>query len=286
MNTIVCVKQVWDIRASIKVEDGKPVQREPGPVKVINSRDVAALEEAMRLKELYGGEVTAISLDDEEVGSTLYHCLARGVDRAIHLFYTGAEGLDDLSLSTSIGRAIRGLDYDLILCGDRSQDEGRGCMAAFLADFLGCPQVTKVVKLEVSPEQKAATVWRQLERGWREEMECQLPAVMGVERTTLEPKYVSLFSRSSASARPLQHLDAETGEGQGNSLKVIEVTPPRPRTKKTFVPDASLSPEERFQFLISGGTPKKNSDIVEGETVKVAKEVAEFLKREGFLTPE
>ena len=87
---------------------------------------------------------------------------------------------------------------------------------------------------------------------------------------------------------PLAYVSkhAEIGEGKINFLQVIEVTPPRPRTKKTFVPDASLSPEERFQFLISGGTPKKNSDIVEGETVKVAKEVAEFLKREGFLTPE
>jgi electron transfer flavoprotein beta subunit len=192
--------------------------------------------------------------------------------------------MDAPSLSASIGRVISSLDYDLVLCGDRSQDEGRGCVPAFLADYLGCSQVTKVIKLEVSPDRKLVNVWRKLERGWREEIECQLPAVMGIERTALEPRYMSVFSVKASYNRPLTRVEAEIGEGRKRFLQIVELIPPRPRTKKIFVPDASLSPEERFQLLLSGGAaPKKSSDYVEGTSEQVAKEVVNFLSEQGFL---
>jgi len=289
MRTIVCVKQTLDTRALIKAEDGRIVQKEPTPAKVANPKDIAALEEAIHLKELLGGEVTVISLGDEEVESILYQCLARGVDRAIHILCPSADTLDAFSTCALIGKVISGLGYDLILCGDRSQDEGGGYMAPFLANFLGCPQATKVVRLEVNSEQKV-TVCRQLERGWREEIECHLPTVLGIERTVHEPRYVSVFSRKAALTKPLQRLEAESPEKEDQpvaSLQVVEATPPRPRTKKTFVPDSKLSPEERFQLLLSGGVaPKKSNDFIEGEPELVAREVVDFLKNEGFITPE
>jgi electron transfer flavoprotein alpha/beta subunit len=197
--------------------------------------------------------------------------------------------LDASFKCSSIGKIVGGLPYDLILCGDRSEDEGGGYLVPFLANFLGCPQATKVVKIEFDPEQHVATVWRQLERGWREEIECGLPAVFGVERSAHEPRYVSVFSREAALTKPVERLEAGisgTGEQLGASLQVVEVTPPRPRTKKTFVPDSSLPPEERFQLLLSGGVaPKKNSDFIEGEPGQVAREVVDFLKNEGFIYP-
>ncbi len=289
MHTIVCVKQVLDTRVLIKVEDGRIVQKEPSSVKIANPKDIAAVEEAMHLKELFGGEVTAISVGDEEVRSVLYQCLARGVDRAIHVFCPSVHSLDAFSICSSIGKVVSGLHYDLILCGDRSHDEGRGYMVPFLANFLGCPQATKVVKIEFNPEQHVATVWRQLERGWREEVECRLPAVFGIERTAHEPRYVSVFSREAVLTKQVNRLEAEVpgkGEQFGASLQVVEVTPPRPRTKKTFVPDASLSPEERFQLLLSGGVaPKKSSDFIEGAPGQVARGIVDFLKKEGFIHP-
>ncbi|MFC1929372.1 electron transfer flavoprotein subunit beta/FixA family protein [Chloroflexota bacterium] len=278
------MKQVLDPRSTIKVKGGQILPQEPTPVMVINPRDIAALEEGMRLTEIFGGEVTAISAGDEEVKRTLYYCLARGVDRAIHIFCPRSQDLEVSPLSILISRAIMSVDYDLVLCGDRSQDEGKGLMVPFLANLLGCPQATKVVKLEIIQERNSAIIWRQLERGRRAEIECQLPAVIGVDRTSLESKYVSIFSQRAALVKPVQRVDLEVGEIQEASLHVVEVTPPRPRTKKTFVPDASLSPEERFQLLLSGGVDnKKSKDFIEGATGLVAKQVVDFLKKEGRL---
>jgi electron transfer flavoprotein beta subunit len=284
MHTIVCIKQVLDTRGVIKVKDGRITQQEPELVKIPNPRDIAALEEAMHLKARFGGEITAISVGDEGVCNVLRHSLARGADRAIHVL---SLGIDFFSTYRLIGQVVSGLRYDVILCGDRSSNEGRGCVGSYLAHFLDVPHATRVVGVELDPEQNRAIIWRQLERGWREEMECRLPAVFGIERTSYEQSYVSVFSREAASKKPLTRVEPKSLEEREPfeaCLQVVEVTPPRPRTKKTFVPDASLPPEERFKLLMSGGAePKKESDFIEGQPEQVARAVVDFLKKEGLI---
>jgi len=262
MHTIVCVKQILDTRGMIKVQEGRIIQEEPAAVKIANPRDLAALEEAMRLKARFGGEVTVISVGDEEVHSVLQQCLARGADRAIHVSCIDTGGFPVYSL---IGGVLKKLHYDLILCGNRSSNEGRGCVVPYLADLLGLPQATNVVRLvDFDREKYVAVVWRQLERGWREEVECRLPAVFGIERSSYEQPYVSVFSREEA---------------------LIKITPPRPRTKKTYVPDASLPPEERFKLLLSGGSePKKGDEFIEDSPPRAARAVVDFLRDQGLIT--
>lgn len=282
MHAIVCIKQVLDTRGMIKVKDGRISQQEPESVKIVNPRDMAALEEAMRLKARFGGEITAISVGDEEVRDVLHQALARGADRAIHVFCPAG---DAFSVHGVIGHVLKGLSYDVVLCGDRSNNEGRGWVGPYLAHFLGIPHAMKVVGLELDPAQDRAVILRQLERGWREEWECPLPALFGIERTPHEQSYVSAFAREVALGKPIRRVDAESlGIVEPSGLKVVEVTPPRPRTKKTFVPDANLPPEERFKLLLSGGAgPRKETDLVEGAPGEIAKAVVDFLKKEGLI---
>ncbi len=290
MHIIVCVKQVLETRVPIRVEDGRIIQKEPALVYVANPKDVAALEEAMYLKEMFGSEVTVVSLGAQRAESVLHYCLARGVDRALHILSPSTESLDTFTKVALLGKVIAGLDYDLVLCGNRSQDEGTGHVVPFLADFLGCPHMTKVVRIEAVPEQRLAVVWRQVEMGWREEVECDLPGVFGVERTVHEPRYVSNFAYEAALSKAVECLEVEqvgTGEQPRKWLQVVNISPPRPRTKKVFVPDSSLSPEERFQLLMSGGAgPKQESDFVEGAPEQVTKKLVEFLKNEGFVSAQ
>jgi len=274
MRTIVCVKQILDTRGMIKVQEGRIIQEEPAAVKIANPRDLAALEEAMRLKARFGGEVTVISVGDEEVHSVLQQCLARGADRAIHVSCIDTGGFPVYSL---IGGVLKKLHYDLILCGNRSSNEGRGCV------------VTKVVRLvDFDREKYVAVVWRQLERGWREEVECRLPAVFGIERSSYEQPYVSVFSREEALNKRLMQVEAALpgkGEPFEFSLEMIKITPPRPRTKKTYVPDASLPPEERFKLLLSGGSePKKGDEFIEDSPPRAARAVVDFLRDQGLIT--
>jgi len=290
MHIIVCVKQVLDTHIPIQVQDNQVTQKEPIPVYVANPKDLAALEEAMFLKEQYGGRVTVISLGAKRVESVLCYCLARGVDQAIRIDSGSIEDLTAFAKVRLLGKVIAREDYDLVLCGDRSQDEGTSHVVPFLADFLGGPCITKVVQMEVIPERHLALTWRQTERGWREELECGLPAVFGIERSTHERKYVSTFANQQAARNgAIECLGMEQvaeGEQDCKWLKVVAISPPRPRTKKVFVPETSLSAEERFQLLMSGGTSQKQeSDFVKGTPEQVAKEVIEFLRDKG-LFPE
>lgn len=288
INVVVCIKQVLETRVPIQVEGGRAVQKEPSPVYVPNPRDVIALEEALHLKKLHGSRVTAVSLGAKQVESTLRYCLARGVDRAIHILTPSNNGLDTITRAELLGKAISSLDYDLVLCGNRSQDNGNGLMATFLADFLGYPSVARVVRIDVALGQRMALVWRQGERGWREEVECALPAVLGIERAAYEPGYVSTFAWEAASDKVVQQLEAGLADMErphGRWLERVKLGPPVPRTKKVFVPDSNLSAEERFHLLISGaaGTKKEESEFVEGPPEQTARKVVEFLRSKGLI---
>ena len=85
MRIAVCVKQVPDTEARLRVRrDGKWIEEEDLPF-VLNESDEYALEEALRLVEKHGGEVVAVSLGPERVREALRKALALGAARAIHL---------------------------------------------------------------------------------------------------------------------------------------------------------------------------------------------------------
>ena len=262
MDIIVCVKHVPETaEADIKIDaEGKTIDK-GGLVFDINEWDDYALEEAVRIKEKFGGIVTAITVGPEAADSTLRKCLARGADNGIRLTDPRFDGSDSYVTAKILHKTIKDLSYDLILTGAQASDDGYGSVGQMLAELLGIPHATMVNKLELKGE--VARVNRELEGGLQEVAEVELPALLTIQTGINEPRYVSIMGIRKAMQKETKVLDLtatglnddEVGES-GSWIKV----------EKLYVPPL----EKQAEFL--KGTPEE-----------IASKVAELLKAKGLI---
>jgi electron transfer flavoprotein beta subunit len=193
LDIIVCVKHVPETAdAELKINANSKTIEKTGLVFDINEWDNYAVEEAMRIKEKFGGTVTVITVGTEDSDHTLRKCLARGADNAIRLTDQRFEGSDGYAVAKILHSIIRNLHYDLILTGSQAGDDGYSMVGPTLAEMLRIPHVTLVKKIEL--EAGTARVHRELEGGLEEIVEVKLPALFAVQTGINEPRYVSITS--------------------------------------------------------------------------------------------
>lgn len=292
MEILVCVKQVFDARLPIEVtEDGKVLQKETAPLYVLNPSDRCALEQAIKLREVFAScRVTAITMGPSEAKAVLEQCLARGVDGVIHLVSDGSTAVDSFAVARALSDAIKAHGFDLILCGDRSLDEGSSEVSSILAELLDLPQVTGVVKLSVSPQDSQVVAERRLERGYRQVVQTALPALIAVDSSICEPRYLTRHAIFCAAAMLPDKCKVipvvRTENEHGLSLRrVASRTPPRPRAKRTVSADDGKSAQDRIAMLLGGGmTPAKSTKRTNGDQQGPADEIIAFLKEKGLLS--
>lgn len=149
LNIVVCVKQVPasdDVRVN---QETMTLVRE-GISNRTNPLDLRACEAALRLREMYGGRVTAISMGPPSAEEALKEALSLGVDGAVLLSDRAFAGSDTLATSYTLARAIRRLEretgapVDLVVCGNRTTDGDTGQVGPETAAILGWPSVTSV----------------------------------------------------------------------------------------------------------------------------------------------
>ena len=235
MNIICCLKQVPDTEAQIKVaSDAKSIVTDD--IKwVMNPYDEYGVEEGLRLKEKFGGEVTVVGLGPKRVTESIRTALAMGADKGILIMDDALEGSDSLAVAKALAAAIKGLEYDLVFSGQRGVDDDMGVVGANLAEFLGIPHFSVIDKVEVSEDGKSVKVNRPIE-GQTLVIESNLPALVTTQKGLNEPRYASLPGIMKAKKKPLEEktlsdlgLDAaEFGEG-ARKVKIIELTPPPAR---------------------------------------------------------
>ncbi|MCD6445660.1 electron transfer flavoprotein subunit beta/FixA family protein [Candidatus Bathyarchaeota archaeon] len=262
MDIIVCVKHVPDTaEAEVKIDStGKNIEK-TGLVFDINEWDDYALEEAVRIKEKFGGTVTAITVGSEETESTLRKCLARGADQAIRLTDKAFEGSDGYAIAKILYKTIKNMHFDLILTGMQAGDDGYAIVGPTLAEMLGIPHATMVKKIELG--EGKATVNRELEGGLEEKVEVKLPALLTVQTGINEPRYVSIMGIRKAMKKEIKVLGltdiglTEKDVGEAGSWITIE---------KMFIPPA-----------------EKQAEFIKGSPEDVAAKIAEILKARGLL---
>ncbi len=289
MKVVVCVARVVDITEPLPVTSGKASLEEEGLRHLLNPADEHALEEGLRLKDRFpDSTVTAISMGPPESESVLRRCLAFGADEALLLWDDAFRGSDTLATARILAAAIRRVGADVVLCGKRASDGDTGQVGAELAQLLDLPAVTGVVKLEVRDGE--ALVHRRLERGRREVLRCPLPALFAVEEGINRTRYPKLRAvlRSLEAQIPSRGLadlglrPEEVGEA-GSCARVLKLAPPKPITRGLFIPDSSLSPEERWQQIISGGVEERHGDVIQGPPDAVAEQLLQFLTQNNFV---
>jgi electron transfer flavoprotein beta subunit len=235
VNIIVCLKQVPDTETQIKIaSDGKSIVTDD--IKwVMNPYDEFGVEEALRLKEKFGGEVTVVSLGPKRVTESIRTALAMGADKGILICDDALERSDSLAVAKALYAAIKDLEYDLIFTGQRGVDDDMGVVGANLAELLDIPQLSVIDKVEVAEDEKSVKVNRPVEGGTLV-IESSLPALITAQKGLNEPRYASLPGIMKAKKKPLDEktladlgLDAaDFGEG-ARKVKVLEMTPPPAR---------------------------------------------------------
>jgi electron transfer flavoprotein beta subunit len=227
VNIVACVKQVPDTEAQIRVKpDGSGI--EEGGIKwVMNPYDEFGVEEALRLKEKNGGEVTVVCVGPARAMESIRTALAMGADKGIHICDAALDGADAYVTATALAAAIKTIPHDIVLCGQRAIDDDSAQVGSVLAELLGIPQVTVVTKLEFA--NGAVKVIRPIE-GAQLLIECPLPCVITAQKGLNEPRYASLPGIMKAKKKPVDVKNvAALGISVESKAKVAKFIPPPAR---------------------------------------------------------
>ncbi len=234
MEIIVCIKQVPDT-TEVRIDPVTNTLIRDGVPSIINPFDENAIEEALRIREKFGGRVTVITMGPPQAESALKDAYAMGADEVILLSDRKFAGADTLATSYTLAQAIKKLGkYDLILCGKQAIDGDTGQVGPEIAEHLGIPLVAYVKKLEIIDNTKAK-VYRALEEGY-EIVEVPLPALFTVLKEINEPRYPSLKGKLRARKMKVPVWTAEEIEADssrigldGSPTKVVRTFTPTPR---------------------------------------------------------
>ncbi|MDP5272930.1 electron transfer flavoprotein subunit beta/FixA family protein [Chengkuizengella axinellae] len=248
MNLIVCLKQTFDTEEKVNIENGKV--SEDGAKFIINPYDEYALEEAIRLKERFGGEVTAVTIGTDQAESALRTALAMGADKAVLVNDERLFG-DEFTTSKVLAAVVKDKDYDLILSGYMSVDNGGGQSGLRLAEELDIPHVNAITKLEVQDNQ--VVVERDVE-GDIEVIESNLPILITAQQGLNEPRYPSLPGIMKAKRKPIEELKAEDLavdlDQIGSKTKIIDqVLPPKRQEGRILQGEINEQVNELVQLL-------------------------------------
>jgi len=206
MRIIVCVKQVIDTAARIEIKDGKVDG--VGLSRVLNPYDEFAIEEALKIRESKPDtNITLVSLGPESFGDALRAGLAMGADKAVHLLDPVFDGLDSLTISRLLGKAVESLGFDLIFCGRQAVDIDMAQIGPALAVYLKIPCVTVVTDLEFSENWGVAIATRQIEGG-SEIIESPIPVLLTCQKGLNQPRLPSFKGIMAAKKKQIEILDA------------------------------------------------------------------------------
>lgn len=195
MNTVVCLKQVPGT-TEVKIDPETNTLRREGIENVVNPFDAYALEEAVRLRERFGGTVTAISMGPPQAEAMLREAVSCGADEAVLISDRSFAGSDTLATSYTLSRAVARLEYDLVVCGRQTIDGDTGQVGPEMSEMLGVPFVAYVSKVRDIAEGRM-TAERMVEDG-HEVVEALLPAVITVVKEINVPRLPSLRGKMKA----------------------------------------------------------------------------------------
>lgn len=233
MKILVAIKQVPVRDSVLRVPPGAHWIDSSDLEYEINEPDAYALEEALQLREAYGGEVIALIAGPDRVSSTIREALAKGADRAIHVEVEDIEAWDSLSTARLLAAAITPESPDLILTGLQSDDLGAGQTGVILAELLARPHATIVMQVEVNGT--TLRVKRELEDGFFQHVSMPLPAVLTIQSGIKKLRYATLMGIKKAKTKEVKQLSpSDLGVSNSPAYQIRSVSLPQ-RSSQTVM---------------------------------------------------
>lgn len=195
MNIVVCMKQVPDA-TEVRIDPKTNTLIREGVPSIINPYDAHAIEEAVRIKEKFGGKVTVITMGPPQAKEALKKAISYGADEAILLSDKFFAGSDTLATSYILAQAIGKIDkkekVDIIFCGKQAIDGDTAQVGPGIAARLGIPQVTYVMKINsLDKDKKQLQAERKLEDR-KEVVLAKLPVLLTVVKEVNTIRYSPL----------------------------------------------------------------------------------------------
>jgi len=268
MNIIVCIKQVPDT-TNVRIDPETNTLVRAGVQSIVNPFDMYAIEEAVRLKEKFGGSVTVLTMGPPQAEEALREAISLGADEAVLVSDRAFAGSDTWATSYTLSKTIQKIGkFDVIICGKQAIDGDTAQVGPGIAAFLDVPQITFVKKIEEiviekpenrnqSTENGRIKAERMTEEGY-DIVESPLPCVITVVKEINEPRLPSLKGKMRAKKIEIKKLEAKDLDADPDSLG-LKGSPTK--VVKIFTPP-----------------PRKGGQILQGEAKEVCGRLVELLK--------
>jgi electron transfer flavoprotein beta subunit len=257
MNIIVCIKQVPET-TEVKINPETNTLIREGVKSIINPFDMYAIEEAVRLKEKFGGKTTVITMGPPQAEAALREAISLGIDEGILITDRAFAGSDTWATSYTLAQVIRKIGaFDLILCGKQASDGDTAQVGPGISAHLDIPQVTYVKKIE-ELRNNSLRVERMMEEGY-EVIETPLPCLLTVVKEINEPRLPSLKGMLRAKSAKITvwtqkelNLDPQSIGLCSSPTQVIKIFTPPPRLGGQILKGDTQEVVEKLVGLLKG----------------------------------
>jgi electron transfer flavoprotein beta subunit len=262
MEILVCAKRVPDTSENeIQPNDaGDDVERDD-LVYSVNEPDNYAVEEALQIVARTGGNVTVVTVGDDDDEEILRREMAMGANRGVLISDKVFHGSDGRGIAAILKAFVEKGNYDLILTGVQA-DDGAAQVGGMLAALLDYPFASLVNSIEVL-EGRKLKIGREIEGGNKEMNAIDLPCVLSIQTGINEPRYVGMRGIRQAASVPISTLGAsELGVDAG------------------AVGEAAAKVKRLDYFVPAAG---KGAEMLEGSREEVIGKLIELMKAKGGL---
>jgi len=257
LDILVLLREVNDPRPPANVTVRGAAISDRGLRRIPNPADLAALEEALHLKDNLGARVTVLAIGPDRLDDTLRLAFSMGADRAVRFQDHGQEGGDSVADARILARILAVLSPTLFFTGNSLADRGDDPVPALAAAATAMPCIAAAVSL--APKNSLVEVQRMSDRGARQIVSAPIPCTILFEEVRT-PRYPSVDGLTTALSAHIESWDLanlglpfwEIG-AVGAYLTAADYGVPRPDPVRVVTPDPSLPAFERILSLLSGG---------------------------------
>jgi len=277
MHSVVCIKQVPD-SAQIRVHPVTNTIMRQGVPTIINPYDIFAIEEALRLRDKFGGTVTILTMGPPMAEDTLRRAMTFGADRAVLLTDRFFAGSDTLATSFALASAVRKVGEvfgppDIVFTGKQTIDGDTAQVGPGIAKRLGLQLLTYVAKI-ADIDQNAGTieVHRRAEGGVQV-LKTKMPCLITMMEATNEIRRGSIDDALRAaraeivkwSAKDAGIEDVQKCGLRGSPTVVKRVFAPTPRAEKAKLIETAegAKPADALIAEIFARQPRLESELAE-----------------------
>lgn len=187
MKIVVCIKQVPDTKGGVQFNTDGTLNR-AAMLTIMNPDDKAGLEAALRIKDEFGAEVTALTMGLPKAEEVLREAMAMGADNGILVTDRVLGGADTWATSSTIAGALRNIDYDIIITGRQAIDGDTAQVGPQIAEHLGIPVISYAEEIEV--EGDSVVVKRQFDDRYHM-LKAKMPVLITALSELNDPRYMT-----------------------------------------------------------------------------------------------